>query len=206
MSESDEKEKQKEERRKEKQKVEGRRREKKKEADELTTVKAEIEGLKGLVSDLLTGFREKLAPRIDALETAQAQLAKAFEDLQPQLTASFTKQSELLKKYVDEKIGGGGQQQPQQQGAAGGGGLIQQILDMLAGELRQSGGLTSLLRGTTGGENTLVMEIKELEKLLLERERAIVRNSLRRSLGLPELPIPSMTEAAAPGPVTLEHK
>jgi hypothetical protein len=156
--------------------------------EEFDALAAKVEGLEGLTRDVLTGLQTKVAPRIDSLESVIAKLPE-------QMTASFSKQGELFKKYVDDKLTGEGTP------AQGQGGLIGFIM----GQVKEAGGIGKLLGGFGGGgQSSLVMEIQDLEKLLLERERGVVRNSLRQALGLPVLPLPAMT-SATPGTPTLTH-
>jgi hypothetical protein len=158
--------------------------------EDFDTLKAKVDGLEGLTRDVLTGIKDKLAPRIDAIESFCTQLPKDLKD-------SFASQSAGLKQYVDQKAAPGpaGPAGPQ----SGGG-----ILGFLQDQVKQAGGIRNLLGGGGGGQSPLAMEIADLEKLLLERERAVVRNSLRQALSLPPLPVPEAVQAAS-GSVVLTH-
>lgn len=159
--------------------------------EQFRALAAKVDGLEGLTRDVLTGIKDKVAPRIDSIE---GYLSKGLRE---ELLASFNKQAEGLKAYVDSKAAPGAAA-PKKDGG---------IIGFLTDQIKEAGGLGKLIGNFGGGgtgDQSLVMDIRELEKLVLERQRAVTRNILRNTIGLPPLPLPEAATTAT-GAVTLVH-
>lgn len=154
--------------------------------EDFDKLRADVLGLAELTHDILTGFKEKIGPRIDSLEAYLGPKGPLTEDI----TASFAKQSETVKVYIDQKLGGAGAAAPGQPSRGGMDGLI----DFARDQIDKAGGIQKLIQGFTGegSGGSLSEELGILEKAVVERQRALVRNALRRTLNLPEAPIPEV--------------
>ena len=183
---------------------------------QVTTLAGQIEGLQGMTKDILTGVKDKVAPRIDSLATRMETIEAVLQKLPEEITSSFTVQGKNLVAYVDKKTGGS------QEGDSEGGSMIQQVLRFAEKQIDKSGGIDKLfssLKGAPAGESsTVLMDLQQVERLAVARERWVITNYWRKVLGYPELPqpplpaLPSTLEGttgpgmtAATGTPTLEH-
>jgi hypothetical protein len=145
-----------------------------------------------MVTGMLKGFGEKVIPMLDAHE-------QVLSGLPGQLESSFSKQTELLKGYIENRLKpaidtttSGSTTTTTTKGS---GWDVKKLIDWGMEEIEKAGGIRNLLGGNQGGG--LNGEIINLEKEMLARQRLVWRDSLRKALGLP-------TEITTSGPVVVK--
>lgn len=144
--------------------------------------------------DILEGLKTDVKPRIEAIE-------QTLDKLPEQLTSSFARQGDLLKAYVDEQV------HPKDAGSTAAvktgesKGLMNDLFDMLRGEVDRAGGLGNLFRGT-GTPAPMVdveREISEFTKVSTLQERLELRDWLKhKTLKGPALPPGALPSATHP--------
>lgn len=157
--------------------------------EEFLNLSAKVDSLAGMTRELLLGFKEKMAPRIDALETSIATLPD-------QLTQSFKVQGEAFKKYVDEKVPAPA---AQPQGING-------FIGFIGKQIQDAGGLQKLLGGlgtANTGQPTSDLFLDLYKEAHRQFDSKVFIPNLRKAAGF--APEGSMTAEAGAGPATLTH-
>ena len=168
-----------------------------------TQLNSNMDALHDDSTKIIKAIEEGLNPRIMKMEEKWAKLPD-------ELVKSFTTQGEFMKDYIDKRLGGGvAQGQPPQNpnSITRDGGLLGFLDGILPKDANGRLDFSKLggLLGSNQESSGVIMEIKDLEKLALERFRVEYRNSLRKSLNLP-LEVPTTTTTMSEGGTpTLQH-
>ncbi|MGH7743897.1 MAG: hypothetical protein ACREQ5_03640 [Candidatus Dormibacteria bacterium] len=162
----------------------------------------EIKKVSTLVVGLVQGMESKVIPMIEAHESVLVQLPQ-------QLEQSFTKQTELMKGYIEKRLGAPidattvpqGQQggQPAKSGVPGKFDLGN-LVSFASDQIKQAGGLQNIIGGTKASTATISLDEEFREILTAVQKQTIldVKSLYRQRLGLGPL------DTVASGPVVVK--
>jgi hypothetical protein len=165
-----------------------------------------------MLTEFLTGIKENLTPKIDTMDSSITRIDKYLgEDLKKELIASFERQGQAIKEYIDRKAGGvSGPASPIPEGQHiqpmnnNSGFNFDKILDRVFKEIDNAGGIVNILKGQSsfGGINTtnIDQDLANLLRVKSNQDKLKFRDYLLNEI----TNSPGMTLAG--GNVTLEHR